>query len=140
MKIWVDPRPAPPGYDWVMNFTGLINKICREEYFGNTIESITFNNDERVQRMKIWIDANNPPQGDCCHEWAWCRKLDTAKEVIEVTEENNNIVEFINVGYGSGDYADINSDFTKLLRWFRETNRYYPVCVHAAAPAEATWK
>lgn len=37
--------------------------------------------------MKLWVDDVRPAPGDCFHEWAWCKAVNTAKTIIEAAEK-----------------------------------------------------
>lgn len=37
--------------------------------------------------MKLWVDDMRPAPGDCFHEWAWCKAVNTAKTIIEAAEK-----------------------------------------------------
>lgn len=108
--------------------------------------------------MKLWIDDVRPaPEGYC-----WIKSVDDAKLVIEVKEEmarscsdqaymlerngkfemarrigiciEESIIELIDIDHDAGDYAQYGGDYIKLLEWFEETGRNYPIRIHSMNP------
>ena len=84
--------------------------------------------------MKLWIDDVRTPPGDCFHEWAWCRAVDTAKVMIESAERLGREIELIDIDHDAGDYANDGGDYIKLLDWLEETGRNYPIRLHTMNP------
>lgn len=84
--------------------------------------------------MKLWIDDIRPAPGDCFHEWAWCRSVNTAKRVIETTEKSGCRIELIDIDHDAGDYAADGGDYINLLNWLEETGRNYSIRIHSMNP------
>lgn len=84
--------------------------------------------------MKIWIDDVRPAPGDCFHEWAQCKAVNTAKTIIEAAEKSGKEIEFIDIDHDAGDYAQYGGDYIKLLDWLEETGRNYPIHIHSMNP------
>lgn len=91
--------------------------------------------------MKLWIDDVRPaPEG-----YFWCKSVNEAKYAIEAFEysgyltkaleeplKNHDFVELIDIDHDAGDYAYDGGDYIKLLDWFEETERNYPIHIHSA--------
>ena len=84
--------------------------------------------------MKLWIDTAHPAPED----YVWCKSVNEAKAAIELREKMNGIewtyydgittevlapFELISLDHDSEDYI-------KLLDWFKETGRNYPIHTH----------
>lgn len=79
--------------------------------------------------MKLWVDDVQPAPGDCFHEWAWCKAVNTAKTIIEAAEKSGKEIELIDLDHDAGDYGP--PDYIKLLDWLEETGRNYPIHIHS---------
>lgn len=95
--------------------------------------------------MKLWIDDIRPaPEG-----YDWCKSVNEAVDVIECIEKEKRFVclggtiatlsirttvELIDIDHDLGDYAYDGGDGVKLLDWFEETGRNYPIRIHSANP------
>lgn len=82
--------------------------------------------------MKIWVDDLRPaPEG-----YRWLKSVNQAKEAIEVFEAFASLVaiELIDLDHDAGDYANDGGDYIKLLDWFEETGRNYPIRIHTMNP------
>lgn len=94
--------------------------------------------------MKLWIDDLRPaPEG-----YFWCKSVNEAKQEIAhieyinrryriftstgITEEDE--IELIDIDHDAGDYSSDGGDYIKLLDWFEETGRNYPIRIHSANP------
>lgn len=84
--------------------------------------------------MKLWVDDVRSAPGDCFHEWAWCKAVNTAKTIIETTEKSGKEIELIDLDHDAGDYANDGGDYIKLLDWLEETGRNYPIRIHSMNP------
>lgn len=84
--------------------------------------------------MKLWIDDVRPaPPG-----YFPCRSVNEAKEIIKkyssrIDFDNNSIddIEMIDIDHDVGIYASRGGDYIKLLDWFEETDRNYPIRIHS---------
>lgn len=79
--------------------------------------------------MKIWVDDLRPaPEG-----YRWLKSVNQAKEAIEVFEAFASLVaiELIDLDHDAGDYANDGGDYIKILDWFEETGRNYPIHIHS---------
>ena len=95
--------------------------------------------------MKIWIDdVREAPEN-----YLWCKSVNGAKDTIEFIEgtfgkysfwnpnTGDNIkvsIELIDIDHDAGNYADDGGDYIKLLDWFEETGRNYPIRIHSMNP------
>ena len=84
--------------------------------------------------MKIWIDDVIPAP----EEYVWLKCVNDAIRYIETYgdyEDDNNtlvvLIEIIDIGYDAGQYAQYGGDYIKLLEWFEETGRNYPIRIHS---------
>ena len=64
-----------------------------------------------------------------------------AKELIEGREEDSNytgdksiLFELIDIDHDAGDFVGAGGDYIRLLDWFEETGRNYPIRIHSANP------
>lgn len=85
--------------------------------------------------MKIWVDdIRQPPDwGRGTDEYVWCLSVNKAKNAIEYFEKWFK-VELIDLDHDAGDYANDGGDYIKLLDWFEETGRNYPIRIHTMNP------
>ena len=87
--------------------------------------------------MKLWIDDVRPaPEG-----YIWLKTVNEAIRYIEIYGDyidfNNNLVdliEIIDIDHDAGNYACYGGDYIKLLNWFEETGRSYPIHIHSMNP------
>jgi hypothetical protein len=108
--------------------------------------------------MKLWIDDVRPaPDG-----YIWAKSVMMAQAIIEVSEneacecyakavrefEHGNEVSFfewidkgskllceiIDIDHDAGDFVCDGGDYIKLLDWFEETGRNYPIRIHSQNP------
>lgn len=86
--------------------------------------------------MKFWIDDVRPaPWG-----YVWCKSVNIAKGTIIQNEKANetNIFKYpitlIDIDHDAGDWAFDGGDYIKLLDWFEETGRNYPIRIHSMNP------
>lgn len=94
--------------------------------------------------MKLWIDDLRPaPEG-----YVWSQSVNRTKWLIEYYEDvvawastrNTAIdketvevytIELIDIDHDAGDYASDGGDYIRLLDWFEETGRNYPIRIHS---------
>ena len=93
--------------------------------------------------MKLWLDDCRPaPIGE---EYIICKSVNLAKQLIiaweignygkeEMLEMFGPTVELIDIDHDAGEYANDGGDYIKLLDWFEETGRNYPIHIHSANP------
>lgn len=110
--------------------------------------------------MRLWIDDMRPApeEYDC-----WCKSVNEAKDFILSQERrrddalkiaqfnlnkrhdlvayrgalkiaSNRDIELISIDHDAGDYSCDGGDYIKLLDWFEETGRNYPIHIHSANP------
>lgn len=84
--------------------------------------------------MKIWIDDVRLAPGDCFHEWAWCKSVNSAIVIIQAAEKNGNKIELIDLDHDAGDYFNQGGDYINILNWLEETGRNYPIHIHSMNP------
>ena len=78
---------------------------------------------------KIWVDDIRPaPDG-----FIECRSVMAAKQFIE-HYENEMIIDVISMDHDAGSYSHMGGDYIKLLDWFEETGRDYPIHIHSKNP------
>ena len=92
--------------------------------------------------MKLWVDDVMPAPT----MYACLKSVDEAKECIEFLEEqlakvstelrrySRNNIEIIDIDHDAGDYVRFGGDYIKLLDWFEETGRNYPIRIHSMNP------
>ena len=86
--------------------------------------------------MKLWVDDIRTPPESFIPSWVWCRSVEEAKAAISVLELHatvhpSNRIELIDIDHDAGDYAADGGDYIKLLDWFEETGRNYPIRIHS---------
>jgi hypothetical protein len=95
--------------------------------------------------MKIWIDdVRTAPEG-----YLWCKSVNETIDMISFVEtlferfsyfnpntgENKKVyIELIDIDHDAGDYANDGGDYIRLLDWFEETGRSYPIRIHSMNP------
>lgn len=84
--------------------------------------------------MRLWIDDVRPaPEG-----WFWARSVNDAKYHIEWWEKYvipyGEQLEMISIDHDAGDFYHDGGNYIRLLDWFKETGRNYPIHIHSANP------
>ena len=89
--------------------------------------------------MKLWIDDVRPaPDG-----YIWLKSVIETKNMIKHIESlyvynplynDDCIIELIDIDHDAGDWAEFGGDYIKLLDWFEETGRSYPIHIHSMNP------
>lgn len=80
--------------------------------------------------MRLWIDdIRQAPNG-----YKHCLTVNSAIELIELTEKNSGMIEVIDIDHDAGDYSQYGGDYIKLLDWLEETGRSYPIHIHSMNP------
>lgn len=113
MKIWVDDmRPAPKGYVWCKSVVEVIKLIENVDKFNDEVMGCVlsvpgfFNVRETDGYIHNWVYSSlNPPE-----------------------------IELIDIDHDAGEYASYGGDYIKLLDWFEETGRNYPIHIHSMNP------
>ena len=85
--------------------------------------------------MKLWIDDVRPvPEGYFRTAFT---SVALAKGYIEAYEKYGDAddpIELIDIDHDAGEYAQYGGDYIKLLEWFEETGRNYPIRIHSMNP------
>ena len=56
-------------------------------------------------------------------------------EEVEWDEyDDGEEIELIDIDHDAGEYADRGGDYIRLLDWFEETGRNYPIRIHSQKP------
>ena len=85
--------------------------------------------------MRLWIDDDrHAPAG-----YIWAKSVNQAKDIISTYEEMLEVshgkptyrIELIDIDHDAGKYARDGGDYIKLLDWFEETGRDYPIHIHS---------
>ena len=82
--------------------------------------------------MMLWIDDVRPaPEG-----YKWYKSVNVAKRKIKENEQMNEVfhfddIELIDIDHDAGDFVYDGGDYIKLLDWFEETGRNYPIRIHS---------
>ena len=81
--------------------------------------------------MKIWVDDVRPaPKG-----YWWCKSVNDAKRVIlDPVIKHSYGIDIIDIDHDAGEYVNDGGDYIKLLDWFEETGRNYPIKIHSMNP------
>lgn len=80
--------------------------------------------------MKLWIDDLRPaPPG-----YTELKSVKDAKACIVQCEYFDLQIEVVDIDHDAGDYAARGGDYIKLLDWFEETGRSYPIHIHSMNP------
>ena len=69
-------------------------------------------------------DIRYPPNTD----WIWVKSVNQAKTLIEILENTDSEM-LISLDHDAGDYGP--PDYIKILDWFEETGRNYPIHIHS---------
>ena len=83
----------------------------------------------------LWIDDVRPaPEG-----YKWYKSVNVAKRKIKENEQMNEVfhfddIELIDIDHDAGDFVYDGGDYIKLLDWFEETGRNYPIRIHSMNP------
>lgn len=77
--------------------------------------------------MKLWIDdVRMAPDG-----YIWAKSVYAAKEEIINSELQGTPYTLINIDHNAGEYLSEGGNYIRLLEWFEETGRKYPIHIHA---------
>ena len=77
--------------------------------------------------MKLWIDDLRPaPEG-----YMWRKTTDSAKDLIRHLDRCGIEIKLIDIDHDAGNFAKYGGDYIKLLDWFEETGRNYPIRIHS---------
>ena len=87
----------------------------------------------KMSKQKIWVDDVRPSPYPS-EESFWCRSVNSAKDLIIALEAGGVKIELIDIDHDAGDYAGFGGDYIKLLEWFEETGRNYPIHIHSMNP------
>ena len=80
--------------------------------------------------IKIWIDdVRHAPKG-----YIWIRSVNEAKRFFNSPIGKNRIVALVDLDHDAGDFASFGGDYIRLLDWFEETGRNYPIRLHSMNP------
>ena len=80
--------------------------------------------------IKIWIDDVRPaPKG-----YIWIRSVNEAKRFFNSPIGKNRIIALVDLDHDAGDFASFGGDYIRLLDWFEETGRNYPIRLHSMNP------
>lgn len=81
--------------------------------------------------MKLWIDDVRPAPTT---EYIWVKTVRIAKELIKIHEKDGFPFKLIDIDHDAGDFVSAGGDYIKLLDWFEETGRNYPIRIHSMNP------
>ena len=88
--------------------------------------------------IKLWVDDMRPaPEG-----YRLAKSVNEAKQIIQNYEIMYAVsghklpykIELIDLDHDAGDYASDGDDYIRLLDWFEETGRNYPIRIHSMNP------
>ena len=80
--------------------------------------------------IKIWVDDVRPaPKG-----YIWIRSVNEAKRFFNSPIGKNRIIALVDLDHDAGDFASFGGDYIRLLDWFEETGRNYPIRLHSMNP------
>ena len=80
--------------------------------------------------MKLWVDDVRPaPEG-----YEWLRSVGDAVIAICYVEKKGIPIDIIDLDHDAGDYYPYGGDYIKLLEWFEQTGRNYPIRIHSMNP------
>ena len=54
--------------------------------------------------------------------------------MVSHLDNSNWQIELVNIDHDAGEYALDGGDYIKLLDWFEETERNYPIRIHSQNP------
>lgn len=79
--------------------------------------------------MKLWVDdIRLAPEG-----YVWVKSVEEAKRKIIYEEYvHKRRFELIDLDHDAGQYGP--PDYIKILDWFEETGRNYPIRIHSMNP------
>lgn len=94
-------------------------------------------------KTRLWVDDVRPaPNG-----YVWCRSVNDTRFYIEALDYAKNemesvhlptdccpTIDLIDIDHDAGIYAVDGGDYIKLLDWFEETGRNYPIHIHSMNP------
>ena len=111
MKLWIDDiRPAPNDYLWCKSVNEAKDCI---EYFEELIDEL---------RYQLTIRYSH-------HEERQNHRINEIQNQIKQAT-----ITLIDLDYDAGDYANDGGDYVRLLDWFEETGRNYPIRIHSMNP------
>ena len=91
----------------------------------------------KITGVGLWVDdMRQPPEG-----YTWVKDVNGAKKQIERWEELYALtgspavkIEVIDIDHDAGEVVKYGGDYIKLLDWFEETGRNYPIRIHSQNP------
>lgn len=89
--------------------------------------------------MKLWIDDIRPVPNN---SYIGCKSVNQAKETIKNIEQMYEAsgrkayyaITLVDIDHDAGDFVRDGGDYIKLLEWFEETGRNYPIHIHSMNP------
>ena len=119
MKLWIDDvRPAPEGYVWCKSVKHA--QIAIEKAEEDIVGAMASINSYQEH-------YNNLRPNDKEYYEKFLRPI-MEKKI------KDSIIEVIDIDHDAGDYHMFGGDYIKLLDWFEETGRNYPIHIHSKNP------
>lgn len=86
-----------------------------------------------MSKLKIWVDDIRPAPDE---SYVWCKSVNAVKRLLcDRHIDTRYEIGVIDLDHDAGDYAtDGGGDYIKLLDWFEETGRNYPIHIHSMNP------
>lgn len=86
-----------------------------------------------MKKVRIWVDDIREKPNE---NYIIARSVNETKRIIEELEKESIDVEIecVDIDHDAGDYANDGGDYIKLLDWFEETVRKYPIHIHSMNP------
>lgn len=87
-------------------------------------------------KFGLWVDDVRQPPNNFYHEgeivmWTHTFSVQMAKSIINTSEEKNKKYDLISLDHDAGDFARFGGDYIRILDWFEETGRNYPINIHS---------
>ena len=85
----------------------------------------------------LWIDDVRTPPPHFSYKgkqvaWHWVKDVDTVKYYIKKAEKDKIPFTVISIDHDAGEFGP--PDYIKVLDWFEETGRSYPIHIHSMNP------
>lgn len=85
-----------------------------------------------MSKIKVWIDDVRQPPND---SYIWIKSVEQGILFFRLLPKDlSSKIDIVDMDHDAGDYISKGGDYIKLLDWFEETGRNYPIRIHSMNP------